>query len=114
MFVYTTMPLIKQPLSLREQWIRDHAKRRKNLQEIRNEETRKITALKLKVLLIVDKFRKMYSENPSISPMLIQYFSSYKGIDAKDIFVNDLLQGNVMVITNLGKDQLKEFLNDFN
>jgi len=101
-------------MSLRQQSRRDHEKRRKNLQQIREEEKRNITKIQLKSLLIVENFRKMSQENPNISRMLIHYFSNSAGIENKDSFVNDLLQGNVMVITTLCKEALVQFINDFN
>lgn len=95
----------------KEQVKRDNAKRIKNLQIIRKEEERQIVILQLKTLFIIEKFRKMYLENPNILSMFQQYFSNHDEIENKKKFVKNLLQGDVMVLTNMGKNRLTEFVN---
>ena len=100
-------------LSLREQSRRDHAKRRKNLKEIKEEEKRKVTTLKLKALLILNNFRTMYLENPCIFTLLKHYFSNHTEIENKEEFTNNLLKGDMMLLTEMGHGRLVTFVNDF-
>ena len=109
----------KNHKEFKEQIKKDQVKRRKNLQEIRKEEKRKITLFKLQTLFILDKFRKMYLENTiengNILIMFKEYFNSYKSINNKEEFVNNLFKEklNIMVLSNLYLHELKEFVNDF-